>query len=105
MPSFDLGPSYEELAELNRNEAHALSRQDALARLEQALPRFSDGAQRATAELLTYVRAAHDDVEAARSHARELLREVLRAAAFPVRPGTVEDVWYLEGLIDRVLRA
>ena len=38
-----------------------------------------------------------------RAECQTLLKASLRKQGYPMRPGTVEDVWMLEGLFDRLM--
>lgn len=88
----DGGPSFEELATANRAAAHRWSPVDARAELERRLPQYV-GATRAEALL-----ARVGEPDAAWFAA---FGEALTEAGYPRRPGTVEELWFVEGLYQR----
>ena len=59
-------------------------------------------AARQREEVLTLIAGRFD--EAARDRCLELLQEAVAAQHYLVRPGTVEELWALEGLFDRLLK-
>jgi hypothetical protein len=93
--------AYEPLAASNRDWASLLDPLEARRRIEEH-------------RLLTHPAASAEQVRiralvAAPLHAEQraecqtLLEEALRKQGYPMRPGSVEDVWMLEGLFDRLM--
>lgn len=94
-------PSFEELRQQNAEEGRRRSRAEAIAEIE-GFPLFrAPEAAGQRAELLELLQSPFDGQ--ARARCGELTQEALRATGALVRPGTVEELWYLEGLFDRLL--
>jgi hypothetical protein len=94
-------PSFEELAARNRDAGRALSREEAQRFLE-ANPLLTPPAAAVPSAALLRLIGGPPLSLAERQRAGELLREILTLSDYPLRPGTVEDVWYLEGVLDRL---
>jgi len=92
---------YETLRQQTRLEARALPRAEALRRLEAASELSAPNAASLREELLRLARGPRLDATA-RQRCDTLLQEILRVSRYPVRPGSVEQIWYLEGLLDRL---
>lgn len=100
--SADVTPPFDELRAQTRRSGQSLSRQEARARLF-ADPRVNHLQARPMREQLAALAdapAPWDQAACARAHA--LLREALAAQGFLARPGSVEEIWLLEGYLDRL---
>jgi hypothetical protein len=93
--------NYETLRQEIRSRARALPRAEALRRLEAASELGNPRAASLREELLRLARGPRLDA-AARQRCDTLLQEILKVSNYPVRPGSVEQIWYLEGLLDRL---
>lgn len=95
-------PSYDDLRAENRAAGRALSKADARRGIATCALLAAPGAEAMRAEVLALVDGPFD--AAARARCDVLVDDAIRATGWLVRPGTVEELWYLEGLFDRFLR-
>ncbi|MBW8876247.1 MAG: hypothetical protein JF614_14875 [Acidobacteria bacterium] len=94
-------PSFAELRAANRSAAQTLTRAEAQARIENHPILNHPAAAEERKQILALLSGPFDRAAYARS--QELLTAALQAQDYLLRPGTVEDVWILEGLFDRLL--
>jgi hypothetical protein len=90
--------SFEELSESWRQAARSLSREEAVRRvaLNARL------AHPAAADIRARMLALLDRPDpSARAQCAQLVQEMVAATGMLVRPGTVEELWELDGLLDR----
>lgn len=93
---------FEEASAATRAAAEKLSRAEALARLSTT-PHLTD--PRATSGPLLLALASSPSFSLAdRARCNDLHQLCIREVQMLVRPGTVEDLWYVDGLLDRLLR-
>lgn len=93
--------SFDDLREANRSAARTLTRAEAQARIEHSKLLSHPHAAEERRQILTLISGPFD--RAAHARSLELLSAALQAQSYLLRPGTVEDVWILEGLFDRLL--
>lgn len=98
--SVHLFPTFADLEARTRRQAMALPRAEARARLA-ADPRLNHEAAVVFRDrLLALIDAPW--TPATREQARDLVSQALAAQGFLARPGTIEDVWMIEGYLDRL---
>lgn len=95
------GPSFEELRETHIARARRLSRAEAIDMLEKNVVLGHPACADQRREILALV-AAGPLGPAERARCEELLDAALRAQSYLLRPGTVEEVWWIAGLLDRL---
>ena len=94
-------PSDGDLRKAHHDAARALSRGEARERIERNWILQHPASAKQREEIVALISGPFGQAE----HARclELLYAALKAQSYLLRPGTVEDVWALEGLINRLL--
>jgi hypothetical protein len=93
--------SYDDLRKGHYDAARALARDEARDGIERNPILLHPASAQQRAEIVALISGPFGQAEHARS--LELLRAALEAQSYLLRPGTVEDVWALEGLFNRLL--
>ena len=94
-------PSFEDLRAANRASARSLSKEEARRRIADHPLLSPPEASHIRSEILGFVDGAFD--QPTRDRCDGLVTDAIAATKYLVRPGTVEEIWYLEGLLDRFL--
>jgi hypothetical protein len=98
-----VGFSFDEIRQMHIARAAKLSRAEAIASLERDARLTHPAASEHRRELLALVAAGPLD-PAERARCQELMMSALQAQGFLFRPETADEVWWLEGLLDRLSR-
>jgi hypothetical protein len=93
-------PSFDELRESHLASARRLSRAEAVAQLETNAVLAHPASAEQKKEILALAAGTFGPAERARC--QELLLSALRAQDFLLRPETADEVWRIEGLLDRL---
>jgi hypothetical protein len=94
------GPSFNELREAMREAAAGLSVEAARTAVEEHA--LLEQATRTRSRVLALCEdgLGHDE----RTKCDELIRQAVDRTSYIMRPGAVEELWYLDALLDRLLR-
>jgi hypothetical protein len=97
----EMGPSFDELRALGRADARKLPKEVARQKIGEHPLLSTPEAAHVRARILACLDGPFD--QSARDQCDAMLRDAIAVTKHPVRPGTVEEIWYLEGLLDRFL--
>lgn len=87
---------------MNRAAAQSLSRTDVVECIQRNAVLQHPAAARQRTEICAFT--AHPVDHKTHDQLLQLLRNALAAREYLLRPGTVEEVWFIEGMFDRLLR-